>query len=151
MTHEAERDLAFCASISGKLDVIEHIQHEGQDVKEACKVELKEVRAHLAPRNCPRLLCNLEIHLISKFLKTMTVWHSFWRLVLGSTFWELMVTFGNGLKPFLPSLFNSCNIFSHSLTLAHTCSCSVMQGTNCHTMASIHSPPGTWVEHPLSL
>ena len=43
MAQEAERDLAFFTSILGKLDVIEHLQHEAQDVKEACKVELKEV------------------------------------------------------------------------------------------------------------
>ena len=89
--------------------------------------------------------CNLEIHLISKFLKTMTVWHPFWRLLLGSAFWELMVTFGNSLKPFLLLLFNSCNIFSHLLTLAHA----VTHSANCHMMASIHSsPPDAWVEHP---
>ena len=63
----------------------------------------------------------------------------------GKHFWKLMVTFGNGLKLFLLSLFNSCNYF---LTLAHTCSCSVMHSANCHTMASVHSsPPDAWVEH----
>jgi len=43
MTWEAEKDLAFFTSISGKLDVIEHLQCEVQDIKEAHKVELKEV------------------------------------------------------------------------------------------------------------
>jgi len=43
MAHEAEKDPAFFASISGKLDVIEHLQSEVQDVKEAHRVELKEV------------------------------------------------------------------------------------------------------------
>jgi len=52
----------------------------------------------------------------------MTVLAPFWRLLLGSAFWELMVTFGNSLKPFLLLLFNSCNIFSHLLTLAHALS-----------------------------
>ena len=35
MAHEAEKDPAFFASISGKLDVIEHLQCEVQDIKEA--------------------------------------------------------------------------------------------------------------------
>ena len=43
MVHEAEKDPAFFASISGKLDMIEHLQCEVQDIKEAHKVELKEV------------------------------------------------------------------------------------------------------------
>ena len=43
MACEAEKDLAFFASISRKLDVIEHLQSEAQDVKEAHRVELKEV------------------------------------------------------------------------------------------------------------
>ena len=43
MAHEAEKDPAFFASISGKLDAIEHLQCEAQDVKEACKVQLKDV------------------------------------------------------------------------------------------------------------
>ena len=43
MACEAEKDPAFFASISGKLDVIEHLQCEAQDIKEAHKVELKEV------------------------------------------------------------------------------------------------------------
>ena len=43
MAHEAEKDLAFFASILGKLDMIEHLQCDAQDVKEAHKVELKEV------------------------------------------------------------------------------------------------------------
>ena len=37
MAHEAEKDLAFFASISGKLDTIEQLQSEAQDV------DLKEV------------------------------------------------------------------------------------------------------------
>ena len=43
MAHEAEKDPAFFASISGKLDAIEHLQHEAQDIKDAHRVELKEV------------------------------------------------------------------------------------------------------------
>src|SRR5882724_1083421 len=99
------------------------------------------LRAHLAPRNHPRLLCNLEIILISKILKTVTVRHPIWRLVLEYTFWKLMVTCGNGLKLFLLLLFSSCNIFSHSLMLSYmvlivTCMASVCS-----------SPPDAWVEH----
>jgi len=66
--------------------------------------------------------CNLEIHLISKFLKTMTVWHPFWRLLLGSAFWELMLLLGTASSPFYFCFLNSCNIFSHLLTLAHALS-----------------------------
>ena len=43
MAHEAEKDPAFFASISSKLDAIEHLQCEVQDVKEAHKVQLKDV------------------------------------------------------------------------------------------------------------
>ena len=40
MAREAEKDPAFFTSISGKLDVIEHLQCEAQDIKEAHKVEV---------------------------------------------------------------------------------------------------------------
>jgi len=43
MAREAEKDPAFFASISGKLDAIEYLQSEAQEVKEAFRVELKEV------------------------------------------------------------------------------------------------------------
>ena len=43
MACEAEKDLEFLASISRKLDMIEHLQHRVQDIKEAHRVELKEV------------------------------------------------------------------------------------------------------------
>jgi len=43
MACEAEKDLVFLASISGILHMIEHLQYEAQDVKEAQKFELKEV------------------------------------------------------------------------------------------------------------
>jgi len=38
--HEAEKDQQFFASISGKLDAIEHLQCKVQDIKEAHKVEV---------------------------------------------------------------------------------------------------------------
>jgi len=47
MAHEADKDLAFLASISGKFDMVEHLQHKAQDVKEAWKVELKEGHIYL--------------------------------------------------------------------------------------------------------
>ena len=40
MAYEAEKDPAFFASISGKLDAIEHLQCEVQDIKEVQKVEV---------------------------------------------------------------------------------------------------------------
>ena len=43
MAHEVEKDPVFFVSISSKLDAIEHLQCEAQDVKEACKVQLKDV------------------------------------------------------------------------------------------------------------
>ena len=43
MAHEAEKDPAFFASNSRKLDAIEYLQCEVQDVKEARKVQLKDV------------------------------------------------------------------------------------------------------------
>ena len=43
MAREAEKEPAFFTSISGKLDAIEHLQCEVQDVKEAHKVQLKNV------------------------------------------------------------------------------------------------------------
>jgi len=80
------------------------------------------LRACSVPRNCPRILCNLENSPnFFNFKKTVTVWHPFLRLVLGNIFWN-HVTFGNTSSHFLLLLFNSCKIFSCLLTLAHTLS-----------------------------
>jgi len=90
-------------------------------------------KAHLVPRNHPRLLCNLEIHIISKNLK---LW--LFSIHFGDWFWE--AHFGSWwllwecLKPFLLH-FSILAIFSHACS---HCSCFVMHGANCHTMASVH-------------
>ena len=86
------------------------------------------LRAHSAPRNCPRILCNLEIHLISKNLKTRTVLCLFWRLVLGSIFGNSWLLLGMASS-------HSYFCFLILATFSHACSHSLLRVSALHYSA----------------
>src|SRR5882724_1878901 len=103
-----------------------HIFH-GQPLFET---KTQVFRACSAPRNHPRILCNLETHLFFNFLKTMTVWHPFWRLVLGNIFGNSWLLLG---------MASSCSYFCFLIlaTFSHTCSHSLIL---CHTWCQLSHP-----------